>query len=153
MVSYDRTIPPGRRGSIKIYVDTSGYTGNLKKSLLVETDNLRIPEFTLTVKAKIISPIEVFPKSIYFVGKKKAILKTNVKILANLDKSLKIKPVSYDLEDKVRYEIKEAKKGRIYEIRFVKLPSNDRKIQGKLKLKTNYPDMPYIEIKIRGYFR
>jgi len=64
-----------------------------------------------------------------------------------------IKPVFYDLKGKVEYEIKEIKKDRMYKIVFKKLPLNERKINGVLKIKTNYSEMPCFEIEIKGYLR
>jgi len=125
----------------------------MSKSVIVETDDPDMPEFQLTVKAEIISPIQIQPKRVYFIGRKKEILKAEVKIKANINKPLKIKPVFYDLKGKVEYEIKEIKKDRMYKIVFKKLPLNERKINGVLKIKTNYSEMPCFEIEIKGYLR
>jgi len=119
----------------------------------VTTDDPNMHEFQLTVRAEIIAPIQIQPKRIYLIGKKSEILKAETEIKANLDKPLKIKPIFYDLKNKVEYEIKEIKKARIYKIIFKKLPSNERKIKGVLRIKTNYPEMPYLKIEIKGYFR
>ncbi len=134
-------------------MDTSGYTGLVEKTVLVETDDPAKPEFSLIVKAKIITPIDVFPKKVYFVGKKNLLLRRDVEIKANLDRTLEIRPISFDLKDKMNYEIKELEKGKRYKISFVKLPSDERLIKGTFKLETNYPEMRYIEIRIKGYFR
>jgi hypothetical protein len=140
-------------GKIKVHIDTSEYEGKMSKSVIVETDDPDMPEFQLTVKAEIISPIQIQPKRVYFIGRKKEILKAEVKIKANINKPLKIKPVFYDLKGKVEYEIKEIKKDRMYKIVFKKLPLNERKINGVLKIKTNYSEMPCFEIEIKGYLR
>ena len=134
-------------------MDTSGYKGGIVKSVAVETDDPDTPEMELYLYAKIVPLIDISPKRVYFVGNKNVILEKEVKIVSNMDKPLKISPVYFDLSDKVRYEIKEVKKGKIYKIRFIKMPSNDRKIEGKLKLRTNYKEMAYINIIIKGYFR
>ena len=153
MVSFDETIPPGGEGKIRLHIDTSDYEGGIRKSIVVSTDDPEMPPLILAVKADIIAPISVLPERVYFVGKKNAMLKTEVKIKANLDKPLEIKPVSFDLADKVKYSIEELTKKRVYKIKFVKLPSTDEKINGKLKIKTNYSEKPYINIVIKGYFR
>jgi len=140
-------------GKIKVHIDTSEYEGKMSKSVIVETDDPDMPEFQLTVKAEIISPIQIQPKRVYFIGRKKEILKAEVKIKANINKPLKIKPIFYDLKGKVEYEIKEIKKDRMYKIVFKKLPLNERKINGVLKIKTNYSEMPCFEIEIKGYLR
>jgi len=109
-------------------------------------------EFQLSVKAEIITPIQVEPKRVYLIGKKDEILKAEVTIKANMDKPLKIKPVSFDLKD-VKYRIEEVKKARVYKIVFKKLPLDKRRIKGTLKIKTNYPEVPYLRVEIKGYFR
>jgi len=80
-------------GKIKVHIDTSEYEGKMSKSVIVETDDPDMPEFQLTVKAEIISPIQIQPKRVYFIGRKKEILKAEVKIKANINKPLKIKPI------------------------------------------------------------
>jgi len=153
VVSFDKTIFPGGEGKIKIYIDTSNYEGVLKKSVFVDTNDSDMPQFVLTVKANVISPIYISPKKVYLIGGRKDILKANVNIKANLDKPLKIIPISFDLKDKIRYYIDEMQNKREYRIRFIKFPSDDNKLTGRLRIKTNYSEMPYIDIYIKGYFR
>jgi len=151
-VSFDKTIPPGGKGAIRIYIDTSGYEGEINKSVLVETDDPDNSEFTLDITANILAPIEISPKRVYLIGRRSSVVKAEVKIKTNLNRPLKITPIAFDLEGKVKYEIKEIKKDKIYKIVFIKLPSNDQMINGTLSLKTNYSKMPYIKISVRGYF-
>ncbi len=112
-----------------------------------------MPEFELTIKAELISPISVIPKRVYFIGKKEEILKTEVEIKANMDKPLILRVVDFDLGEEISYKIKEIKKRRVYKIYLTKYPVKERRIKGVLKIKTNYPEMPFIKLQIRGYFR
>ena len=144
-------IPPGGKGKIKVKIDTKEYEGRISKKVYVMTEDLR--EFFLVVNADIVAPIKVSPKKVYFVGRKDKVLTSEVKIEANLNRPLIIKPASFDLNGKVGYRIEEVKKGKVYKILLKKFPLSERKISGELKLKTNYPEIPYISIKIKGYFR
>ncbi len=123
----------------------------ISKRVYILTEDMK--EFMLVIKADIITPINIEPKNVYFVGRKDEILTAVVKIKSNLDRPLTITPASFDLNNKVIYKIEEVEKGKIYKIYFKKLPLNEKKICGELKLRTNYPEIPYISIKIRGYFR
>ncbi len=154
MVSWDETILPGKEGKVKVYIDTSEDEGEIRRTVAIETDDVEQRNLLLVVKAEVISPIEVSPKRVYLIGRKTDIIKARVMIKANLKEPLFIKPMSFDLDKrKVQYYISEIERGKKYEIKFVKFPSEDKEIAGRLKIKTSYSRMPYIEIWVKGYFR
>ena len=67
-----------------------------------------------------------------------------------LDKPLELTPVKFNLEGKLEYVIDEIEKGRQFQILFTSIPVNERKYNGLLKLRTNYPEKQEIIIPIRG---
>lgn len=75
-----------------------------------------------------------------------------VEIKAGLDKPLALTPEEFNLEGKLTYRIEEIEKGRRFKIHFTSIPGPSQRFNGFLNLKTNYPEKPIINIRIRGRF-
>lgn len=75
-----------------------------------------------------------------------------VEIKAGLDKPLALTPEEFNLEGKLTYRIEEIEKGRRFKIHFTSIPGSSQSFHGFLNLKTNYPEKPIINIRIRGRF-
>ncbi|MHC1743728.1 MAG: hypothetical protein AB9873_11940 [Syntrophobacteraceae bacterium] len=52
MPKYDRAIPPGGEGKIRVAVDAKTCMGGAEKSTVVTTNDRAVPRFTLHVKAE-----------------------------------------------------------------------------------------------------
>jgi hypothetical protein len=52
LVRFDRTIPPGGEGSVKISLNPKGCTGTTKKTAFVKTNDPKNPMLQLTVKGR-----------------------------------------------------------------------------------------------------
>ena len=50
LVRFDRTIPPGGEGSVKISLNPKGCTGTAKKTAFVKTNDPKNPMLSLSVK-------------------------------------------------------------------------------------------------------
>ena len=138
---------------IRLEVNTKGYIGNIHKTALVYTNDPRMAKFALHVRAFVRVPISVSPSYVNFRGNADKIVNLTVNIKAGLDKPLIIEPVKFNLEGKIRYEIREIKKDRSYSIRFTNIPGNRRNFVGVLILKTNYSEEPFLNIPIRARFK
>lgn len=73
-----------------------------------------------------------------------------VEIRAQLDKPLALEPVNFHLLEKVTYKVEEIERGRRFKVRFTSIPGPAGTFRGSLRLKTNYAEKPFVEIKIRG---
>ena len=76
-----------------------------------------------------------------------------VTITAKEEKALKLVPSDFNLSEKVTYNIEEVEPGKIFKIHFTSIPGIVGTHRGFLKLKTNYPDKPEINIQIRTKFK
>ena len=152
MASYDRTIPPGGEGKITLTVNTQGYEGNLHKTASVHTSDPATGRFTLGVKAFVQVPISVSPRYVVLKGDADREISKTVKIVAGLEKPLCIEEDRSRLEGKVRFEIREAEKGRTFLVRFITIPGNSGPFSGFLNLKTNYDEKPVLNIPVRATF-
>ena len=61
MTEFDKVIPPGGVGKITASLDTSHYRGPIAKSVQVTTNDPDKKQFVLTLKAAIVSVIDVVP--------------------------------------------------------------------------------------------
>ena len=153
MASFDHTIPPGGEGRITLKVDTKGYQGDIHKSALVNTNEREQNVVNLGIKAFIKVPIHISTGYVSLHGKEGQKVTKMVEIKANLDKPLTLTPEDFNLEGKLTYRIEEIEKGRRFKILFTNIPGPSQGFHGFLNLKTNYPEKPIIDIRIRGRFR
>lgn len=65
---------------------------------------------------------------------------------------LEIKKTGISFDEKDLMKLEEIQKGRIFKIRFTSIPGAPQTYHGFLNLKTNYPEKPEINIRIRGRF-
>jgi hypothetical protein len=111
-------------------------------------NRVEIVSFSGYVKA----PIRVSSRMVYFQGRSAQTVTRSIKITGELDKPLKIEPLDFSLTNKLTYRIDELEAGKLYEVRFTSLPNAGNFYTGILRLKTNYPEKPEIDIWIRGRF-
>lgn len=152
MASFDRAIPPGGVGKITLSVRTEGYQAQIRKTARVYTNDPSAKETALSLKAFVKAPIYLVPRYVNLSGLVGERVIRTMEIRAGLDKPLELSPESFSLEGKLSYTVEEVDKGRKFIIRFNSIPLSEQSYQGFLKLKTNYPEKPTIEIKIRGRF-
>jgi len=152
VASFDRTIPPGEEGKITLSIRTKGYRGTNYWITKVDTNDPKMKVVNLEVKAFIKAPIFLFPRYVALYGKEGQSITRVIEIRAGLDKPLILSPTGFNLEGKLTYTLEEIEKGRRFKIRFTSIPGPSQTYYGYLNLKTNYPEMPEITIRIMGQF-
>ena len=103
----------------------------------------------LYVKAFVEVPIYLSPRYVSFYGRGDKSFTRVVEIRAGLDRPLTLTPVQFNLEGKLTYKVEEIEKGRRFKVRFTSVPGLQQNYQGFLSLKTNYPEKPELNIRIR----
>lgn len=67
VAGFDRVIPAGGSGSIRVSLDTSGVYGVGKLAVRVRTNDPAVPEARLALDGRVVKPLEVEPQDrIYF---------------------------------------------------------------------------------------
>lgn len=150
MADFDRVIPPGGEGGIKLRVETKGYSGPKHWSAKVYTNDPRKKIAEIGLKAFVKAPIRLSSRYVYLYGTEGKTISQEVEILAGLERPLTLQPIEFSLDPLVTYRLLEIEKGCRFHIRFSSNPSSQKTYQGFLKLKTNYPEKPEIIIWIRG---
>ena len=152
MASFDRAIPPGGVGKITLMVRTKGYKGAHNWSAKVITNDPRMNEILLSIKAFVQVPIHVKPSYVHLYGNEGASVTRSVEIEAGLDKPLTLKPGQFNLEEKVAYTIEEIDEGRRFKVSFTSIKGVAGLYRGFLNLETNYEEKPVVTIPISGRF-
>ena len=59
-----RTIAPGKKAEISATFNSTNFSGNVSKNILVQTNDPKVPVHTLTMKGTVLEEIQVIPKQI-----------------------------------------------------------------------------------------
>jgi hypothetical protein len=145
---FDKAIPPGGEGKIRLTVQTRGYQGNIHKSASVYTNDPAKSIIRLSLKGFVKVPILVSPPQVRLYGKEGQSLTRIIEVRSELDKPLILTPGHFDLTEKLTYSIEEIEKGKRFQIRFTTTNSSAQSFRGSLKLNTNYPEKPEITVWI-----
>jgi len=148
VISYDKRIPPGGEGKIRLKVRTKGYSGYHRWSARVISNDPSHKEIRLYIKANIFNPIIIRPRYVRLYAMEGDRVKAKIKISANLKEPLRLKVKDFDLADKISLNIKETKKGREYELYFENSLIKPGIYRGRLLLSTNYKERPQIQIPV-----
>jgi len=152
VASYDRSIPPGGEGKITLKLNTRGYDGKVRKAARVYTNDPKTPQEILVIEPLVKTPIMVSDKVVFLQGTTQEAITKSIDIKGELNKPLKLEPVDYTLDKKVKFNIEEVTKGKHYRITFTSIPNAGNYYQGLLKLRTGYSEKPELVIHVRGKF-
>jgi len=149
---FDKAIPPGGEGKIRLSVRTRGRQGKVSRKARVYTNDPAKSMVRLTITAFVRPIIHLSTSKIYLKGKEHQSITRAVKIRAGLDRPLALTAGQFNLAGKLTYTITEVEEGRRFRIRFTSIPGPPQTYRGFLKLKTNYPEKPELTIWIKGRF-
>ena len=149
MPEFDRAIPPGGEGKIRLTVRTRGYQGNIQKSARVYSNDPVNSAIRLSVKGYVKAPIIVSPRRVRLYGKEGRPITRTAEVRSELDKPLILTPGHFNLAEKLTYSIEEIEKGKRFKVHFTTTDSSPQSSRGFLKLNTNYPEKPEITLWIK----
>jgi hypothetical protein len=152
-VSYDKVIPPGEEGKIKIKVVTKGYGGNkLSKAVRVNTNDPNNSSIELVLSGNVKALASIIPKSVYLSGKVGENLSQIVKIIPEAQESFKILKVTALSGADIRHTLQEINNAgnTFYELTI----ENTRQTPGRyfdtISLITDRSDQTPLSIYVRG---
>ena len=152
MAYFDRSIPPGGEGKIALRLNTRGYEGKVRKTARVYTNDPKTPQDTIVIEALVKTPIILSDRMVFLQGTTQEAVTRTVDIKGELNKPLKLEPVDYTLDKKVKFNIEEVAKGKHYRVTFTSIPNVVNYYQGLLRLRTSYAEKPELVIHVRGKF-
>ncbi len=155
-MSYDKVIPPGEEGKIKIKLATKGYGGNtLTKSVRVNTNDPNHSNVELRISGEVKALADIIPKSVFLNGRAADNLSQVVKIIPDPKEPLKILKVTALNGTDFQYSLKEIENpgGRFYELTI----ENTRKTPGRyfdtISMITDRSDQAPLTIYVRGFIK
>ncbi len=152
MAYFDRSIPPGGEGKIPLRLNTRGYDGKVPKTARIYTNDPKTPQDTIVIEALVKTPIILSDRMVFLQGTTQEAVTRTVDIKGELNKPLKLEPVDYTLDKKVKFNIEEVAKGKHYRVTFTSIPNVGNYYQGLLRLRTSYSERPEVVIHVRGKF-
>ena len=152
MAYFDKVIPPGGEGKIRLSVRTRSRQGKVSRSARVYTNDPAKSMVRLGITAFIKPVIQLSPPKIFLKGKEDQSITKVVKVRAGLDRPLALTAGRFNLAGKLTYTITEIEEGRRFQIRFTSIPGPPQTYRGFLKIATNYPEKPELTIWIKGRF-
>jgi len=149
---FDKAIPPGGEGKIRLSVRTGGRQGKISRNARVYSNDPAKGMVRLGIMAFIRPVIRLSPPKVYLYGKEQQSIAKVVEVRAGLDMPLTLTAGQFNLPEKLTFMIMEVEAGRMFRIRFTSIPGPPQTYRGFLKLMTNYPEKPEITIWIKGRF-
>ena len=152
MARYDRVIPPGGTGKLKLSIDTSSVRGEFEKKAIVWSDDLERRSIALYLTGEVKPHISLEPGGYLSLwGVKGKAPRENLDIINNHDKPLKINYIESDLKDHVRWTLKEVKSGYVYRLEVVDISKTTCDYSGHLYVRTDNSLKPELVIIINGH--
>jgi hypothetical protein len=152
-VSFDRVIPPGEEGKIKVKVTTKGYGGNrYSKSVRVDTNDPNHAAVELKISGDVKTFAAVIPKSVYLNGKVGEHLSDVVKIIPETPEPFKILKVSALSGTDIKYSLQDVEKSgkKFYELTIENIKQTPGRYFDTVSIITDINDQVPMSIYVRG---
>lgn len=120
---------------------------------MVHTNDPVHQRLTIGLRAFVKVPISLRPRYVLFRGVRGAQTTRTIEITAGLDTPLELQPAESNLGGSLKYHIEEVEEGRKFRVHFTSLPEASGSFRGFLNLRTNYEEMPVVNIRINATFR
>lgn len=85
MASFDEAVPPGKAGSIRASIHTQNYRGAIYKTIAVRDNDPSQPAIQLTVKARIVGSVDIFPYPALALAARQRGFETPARLLVRQD--------------------------------------------------------------------
>ena len=155
VTQWDHTIQPGKSGVITASVNTAAFTGPIYKTISVATNDPKMSNFQLTIKADVKTVLQVSPSEnaqfgLVFTGQKEEKVFT---ITSNDGEPFTITSVQSQ-DPNLQYSIESAKDHKSATFK-VMLPADHPTgpIMGRFTLTTTHPKVPILNINVFGTIR
>lgn len=125
----------------------------MHKTAVVYTNDPSKERFTIGLRTFVKVPISLKPRYLLFRGVKDTQTTRTIEITAGLDMPLELEPAQSNLGGNLTYRLEEVEEGRKFKVYFTSLPGASGSFRGYLNLKTNYEEMPVVNIRINATFR
>lgn len=150
--AFDRVVPAGGRGQIRVAFDTTDIQGQGQLAVRVQTNDPETPRTVLALKGRVVSLLELTPKDrIYFLSKVRGEGGQEKLILIHHGKGpVALREVTSD-SPHIRAQARPLEPGRRYEIAVALDPETPAgRHEATVTLATDRPDQPAVKIPVRA---
>jgi hypothetical protein len=155
VTEFDKQIGPGKSGKITATVNTTNFSGPIQKMISVTTNDLKMSNFQLTIKATVKAILNVEPSEYQQFGLvfKGQPLEKVFTIKSEDGSPFQINQINAD-DPTLKYEVKMAPDNKSAEFK-VLLPADHAvgPISGRFTLATTHPKAPTLTIAVYGTIR
>lgn len=155
VTEFDKQIAPGKSGKITATLNTTNFSGPIQKMISVTTNDLKMSNFQLTLKATVKAILNVAPSEYQQFGLvfKGQPLEKVFTIKSEDGSPFQINQINAD-DPTLKYEMKMAADNKSAEFK-VQLPADHAvgPISGRFTLTTTHPKAPTLTIAVYGTIR
>lgn len=151
---YDKRIPPGGQGRIRVSLDTKKVRGKFGKSITVNTNDPVTPALRLKIAGEVKEYVAVKPRSINFGHIKGAQAERTLTatLTNNTDQEMTLILEPPAIVGPFSAELVEKEQGKVYELRVsAKPPYGLRHNSANFKITTNIARKPELEVPASAY--
>lgn len=151
---FDRVVPAGGSGRIRVALDTSGVYGVGKLPVRVRTNDPAAPDITLALDGRVVKPLEVEPRDrIYFFKGGSEGGNQRRTLVRYGDRPVAVTGISCD-SPRFRPSYKPLAPGERYELTVALDPATPAgKYEATVTVTTDSPELPELRIPVRALIR
>jgi len=154
VVRYDRVIPPGGTGKIRLRINTDRVRGKFEKKALVWCNDRARMSIALYLRGEVRPHVGLDPGGyVSLWGVAGRTIRSAVKITNNHQRPMKITRVRQDLGDRVRWELVPVRPGYVYRLTLTDHSPSPGEYSGYFRLETDLPEKPELVIIVNGMVR
>jgi hypothetical protein len=152
--SYDRRIPPGEEGKIKIGIKTSGYGGKtLKKKILVKTDDPNNRKFHLVVTGKVEKVVDITPRTVSLSGAPGEVLEARVTITPTEKYRFSILGLEQKYNTQIKAQLVKPAQGDLaWQVKITSTSQKADDLYDVITLKTDSKYKPTLKIRVYAIY-
>jgi len=147
-----KELAPGEEGNVEVTFQTGASSGQKKKSIYVNSNDVQQPSVQLDIMAEVLVPVEIKPLTLYWVAERNKESTRTVELLYSPDLKLNIKGLELSSPAfTASFQPKSGAKSPGYDINIKydgTLPAGS--FQHKLTILTDNPSYPSLVASLRG---
>ena len=149
LAHFDRAIPAGGTGKIRLEVNLSGYKGKVRKITTVTCNDPHRPQLELVMQGTVRTLIDVLPaNTLVFRGRAEKLDPKAIELVGG-PFPFHITRIQSNLEGRVAHELETVEEGKRYRLKVSNLV-HEGDYSGALWLHTDLPQKPYVMVRVTG---
>jgi len=146
----NKIIPAGECGNILMEVSTKGYTKAITQKATLYSNDPNTPKITIAIKTKIIPVVSAMPDRFFLNGLTGEKISRRIIIKTKKKEHLALSIKKITIPEKINCKLTSIKNKSEYALNVENLQKTAGTYKGRIILKTNYTERPYIIVPVFG---